>query len=529
MDSYLLGLCFGSCLKGEGSNIELYEALGFDTSNVSAEDIRQAFRKKTLQLHPDKLAQRGIQVTPEESLKFVKCKEAYEVLSDPKRRKRYDQLGLLGLKILENPRDINPSELIKNFKRNQKDRFKIAVLLGLLFGIVLIFPIIFALQCDGTLRASWLAIWTPAWLIDLLLLLTAFYLCGHQEDPNEDGSEVPEKLTTMTKLINFLETVLFILIQIFVLMRLDKAVMWSWTSTFSPWYIYEIVSVCSLVGPAFTKVTPPDETSPPSVEEGRDDEQIDPRIPPQINYFEKLVTQISSKVQIVCSLLRLWQAIFLAIKLDNGSWSWGLVFLPIWIYFAFQYGVSKYYRIAGERILQGLNYSDLQSRLASGGPVDPLHNVKYQQYEQLSATGVTVVCAQIVPIFMSIMLTFRLEHETYSTFLIILPVFIIVGCCCCCSMCCVAFMPYMLGDEMEAQTSPYSPPATTAEPNVYKDQKQDPAAAPPVYGTFVVEPNRETTDFLNDAPPATTNPAHEETRPAASEVPVKKDASDDLD
>lgn len=423
MEAIFLGLCFGSCLKGEGNNIELYEALGFDNNRVSQEDIKQAFRKKTLQLHPDKLAQKGIQASPEDSIKFVKCKEAYEILSDKKRRKRYDQVGLLGLKILENPREINPSELIQNFKRNQGDRYKVALFLGLVFGIILIFPIIFALKCDNSSKyGPWTAIWTPMWLVDLLLFMAACYLCASKDDVDDDGTVVVEKITNTVKIFNFLETVLFILIQIFILIKLDDVVNWSWASTFAPWYVYEFVGVLSLIGPAVQSSTAPAPDTPaPHHEEGTDVEQ-DPRLRSQMIYFEILITKVSANVQICASLFRLWLAIFLAIKLDGKDWNWGLVFLPIWTYFAFQYLVSRYYRIVANNLLQGLNKEDLTHRIQTEADVDPLHVLKFQQHEQMKATSSTVICAQIVPVFMSIMLVCRLESASYSTFLIILPV-----------------------------------------------------------------------------------------------------------
>lgn len=57
----------------------------------------------------------------------MQLKEAYDVLSDPKRRRLYDDLGASGLKLVETPSQVNPAELIKNFqvinKQNQADRF----------------------------------------------------------------------------------------------------------------------------------------------------------------------------------------------------------------------------------------------------------------------------------------------------------------------------------------------------------------------------------------------------------------------
>jgi hypothetical protein len=419
MEAVLLGLCFGSCLKGEGNSNELYEALEVERS-ASTEDIRQAFRKKTLQLHPDKLAQRGKQVTVEDSARFVKAKEAFDILSDSKRRKRYDQIGLLGLKLIENPREMNPSELIKNFKRNQTDRLKVAVFLGLVFLIILIFPVIFALKCDNLLGYSpWTLIWVPIWIVDFLLLIAACLLCGASNELDDDDNEPIEHVTVTTKVINFLETVMFILIQIFTLMRLDKDISWSWAATFSPWYAYEFFGICSLIGPALqVLVIPRGDASVVQLEDGA---EVDPNLVEQVQYFEKLVNKISSNVQIVCSLIRLWQAIFLAIKLDNGSWNWGLVLLPTWAYFAFQLMVSQYYKCVSKRLVNGLSLTEIQMQLQSGTDIHPLSSLKYQQYEQLSATGTTVVCAQIVPLFVALMLVCRLEVSDYSTFLIILP------------------------------------------------------------------------------------------------------------
>src|SRR5580765_1214906 len=65
---------------------DYYEILGVKKS-ASADDIRKAFRKLARKYHPD--------VNPDKSAeeKFKTISEANEVLSDPKKRKIYDQLG----------------------------------------------------------------------------------------------------------------------------------------------------------------------------------------------------------------------------------------------------------------------------------------------------------------------------------------------------------------------------------------------------------------------------------------------------
>ena len=70
---------------------DYYEVLGVD-KNASAEDIKKAYRKKAIQYHPDKNP--GDKAAEE---KFKEAAEAYEVLSDPQKRQRYDQFGFAGM------------------------------------------------------------------------------------------------------------------------------------------------------------------------------------------------------------------------------------------------------------------------------------------------------------------------------------------------------------------------------------------------------------------------------------------------
>ncbi|MDD2433402.1 MAG: molecular chaperone DnaJ [Clostridia bacterium] len=69
---------------------DYYEVLGVD-KNASEVEIKKAFRKLARQYHPD--------VNPdnkEAEEKFKEINEAYEVLSEPEKRQRYDQFGHAG-------------------------------------------------------------------------------------------------------------------------------------------------------------------------------------------------------------------------------------------------------------------------------------------------------------------------------------------------------------------------------------------------------------------------------------------------
>ncbi|KAL4870545.1 hypothetical protein BDV12DRAFT_55765 [Aspergillus spectabilis] len=67
---------------------KLYDALGVK-SDSSQDDIKKAYRKAALKYHPDKNKD-----DPKAAEKFKEVSQAYEVLSDPEKRKVYDQFGL---------------------------------------------------------------------------------------------------------------------------------------------------------------------------------------------------------------------------------------------------------------------------------------------------------------------------------------------------------------------------------------------------------------------------------------------------
>jgi molecular chaperone DnaJ len=70
---------------------DYYEILGV-TKSATPEEIKKAYRKLAIQYHPDKNPD-----NPEAEDKFKEAAEAYEVLSNPEKRQRYDQFGHQGL------------------------------------------------------------------------------------------------------------------------------------------------------------------------------------------------------------------------------------------------------------------------------------------------------------------------------------------------------------------------------------------------------------------------------------------------
>jgi curved DNA-binding protein len=69
---------------------DYYDILGV-RRDASADQVKSAYRKLARKYHPD------VNKSPDASTKFQEATEAYEVLSDPEKRKTYDQFGRAGL------------------------------------------------------------------------------------------------------------------------------------------------------------------------------------------------------------------------------------------------------------------------------------------------------------------------------------------------------------------------------------------------------------------------------------------------
>ena len=68
------------------SKRDYYETLEV-SRDASSNELKKAFKKKAMKYHPDRNQEPGADA------KFKEINEAYQVLSDPEKRKLYDQYG----------------------------------------------------------------------------------------------------------------------------------------------------------------------------------------------------------------------------------------------------------------------------------------------------------------------------------------------------------------------------------------------------------------------------------------------------
>jgi DnaJ domain len=151
-------------------------------ASVTPEDIRKAYKQKSLQLHPDKVAQRG-EDAASAARQYERVQEAYACLNDPKNRDQYHQLRCSPTYyrfVVTNPGGfLHPVALYENLqKASCVDKTRLVVLVTLFLMLSMLQPILVAAKVNQTLAgtggladAPWVAILTPLWIGHGLFLL----------------------------------------------------------------------------------------------------------------------------------------------------------------------------------------------------------------------------------------------------------------------------------------------------------------------------------------------------------------------
>ena len=166
------------------TEISFYEILGVET-NATDDEVRKAYKKSSLKLHPDKVAQRGGDIGKKEeaAAEYDKVQEAYNVLINEKKRLKYDAVGSpTRYRFVEQGAMANPQALYSNLAQaSSMERSRLVGVVLLVILLLLSQPILIAakvnqsLNNQGELQAtSWFVIFVPYWIITGLLIILTF-------------------------------------------------------------------------------------------------------------------------------------------------------------------------------------------------------------------------------------------------------------------------------------------------------------------------------------------------------------------
>lgn len=93
---------------------DYYKILGIDR-DASQEQIKKAFKKAAIKWHPDKWSKKSEAEKKKAEENFKNCAEAYQVLSDPDKKAKYDQFGTSEGFSADNVWTQNFDDLFKSF------------------------------------------------------------------------------------------------------------------------------------------------------------------------------------------------------------------------------------------------------------------------------------------------------------------------------------------------------------------------------------------------------------------------------
>ncbi|KAL7681658.1 putative transmembrane Fragile-X-F-associated protein [Plasmopara halstedii] len=442
--------------KKKVASMVYYEIMGIE-SDATAEQIKKAYRKKALQLHPDK---RGN--TPESQEEFTRMKQAYDVLSDPQKREIYDQVGEDGIKLMEDYGSMSPEQMSMLLFRSMgafgtKGKCVLILLVALIFGLMLMIPIFWCLRADSSISWNWAVVCIPLWIVN------SFYYCClgsilATADTSEDTEEKQKKQTLVYKFYAFFKALLLLVLQISLALKLNQDVNWTLLQVFIPYFGYDGLNLLETIASGYLGYQMLTKTS-----EGAG-----------VSQTETITKQRSALVvavfrKILLNIARIVQVILLGLKVDEelDDTSWWLIFLPIWLYLVYfgSYPIRKYLRAKAKakepKIQSPQQHShDAYTRESVKNDEDEVTS-KYPLVDALCTLSVIGILSS--PVFI---LSARLQNESFSTIYILLPWLILVGlvfCIICCAISCFSFQDPDTNQEPEETTTKNAQSFSSAE------------------------------------------------------------------
>mmetsp|Transcript_32662 Transcript_32662/g.49226 ORF Transcript_32662/g.49226 Transcript_32662/m.49226 type:complete len:668 (+) Transcript_32662:41-2044(+) len=354
---------FASLLPPTNSDdIEYYELLGV-TKSASKEEIRKAYKKKSLFLHPDKILQRG--GNPDDHRQeYQNIQEAHTVLSDDKNRQKYNLVNCSVTRYRFLTDEGALAGAYENLvKASCEKKSRLVLLLAIFLGFILLQPILICVKLNQTFggggplqNTDWVLIFIPWFIFHgfyIIALCLAVVLTG----------------CNLTLACKFFENVGWLTGLVLLTLRWDLTIELDYVVVFIPVYV---AMVLRWIGEAITmiqlrndisrmisiekleeKVGKPYEDFTEEEHEEIAREFIIVHIPPGfevVNDDDDDIVQASSEYQLAASayygaFLNIVNGIIFGIPLvtlivlkvdKHFVGSWWIVFIPVWIYIGFQ-------------------------------------------------------------------------------------------------------------------------------------------------------------------------------------------------
>ncbi|KAL3822843.1 hypothetical protein ACHAXA_011480 [Cyclostephanos tholiformis] len=486
--------CCRSFLSSSGRDEDesFYDLLGVPV-DAGMDDLRRAYKRQSLLMHPDKLAQRGQVVTEIDRDRFTRMRHAYEVLSDPRRRETYDAVGERGMRWIEEPLSVDPRELAHNFATSSVlDRSKIFAIFLILYVAIFVLPILVCLMADGLLGryAKWTCVLIPLWFWDAIILFyhSRVILMGPIRRPeNVPEEEWVDPLPMVRRVVAMIRFGLLVIFQILLALRLDGHLAnLPWIIVFVPLFLWDAMALRRKVALSSLVVVTHDELELAigkrlgecTASEREDLMRRYVVVPTNSEDARDAANRLVSdaRVDVVRILARISFAMLLALNLDSGyDWSWWLVFLPVfgtsaivvgWALRNFAHAQSEAARMdpaafggggdgggelghdPGDGDGRGESSTSPYAKINGNGKGDDASPLSDEEREELrarvaqSAYRAAGTClSQCFVVVMACVLIGKIEGAGYSLLIVISPFLAaggIVLCCLACTIFCIS-------------------------------------------------------------------------------------------
>jgi len=486
LDLAFLLCCCRACLGSQDRQDEetYYDLLGIEF-DATGDEIKRAYKRQSLQMHPDKLAQKGKTVTVEDQLRFTRMKEAYEVLSDPHKRETYDAIGARGMKWIDEPFSIDPQEMARNFATSSTlDRSKIFSIFVFLAIAIFIQPILICMKVDGKFgNAQWMLVFFPIWIWSALIAFYHARVIGMGKVPKPD--HIPEEewedpLPMRKRITGFIRYLLFLVFELQAALRLDQSILYSWLYVFAPLFIIEgyniwkknplsrrtvltIVELEAVFGKPLTEFNSDEKET---VE--RHYIPVTNRDSPESDAATKEINV--AKQEVMKIFFRILFIILLILQLDGYlSWSYWLIFAPFFLTsFCICFGDFRYHsgvKASAEAKLNphppttaGTDYGAMEEGNANTGenaeqPEESSQPLSEEEKEEIrarlmhsSSRMMGSCCSQLLILILMCVGLAKIQGAGYSSVWIIFP-FLLIASIILCLLGCMIFCVSPIDEE----------------------------------------------------------------------------------